>query len=948
MQNHCYTVSCTFLCTRLVSLTSKLAEEFVAHASNVNCLKIGKKSSRVLVTGGEDHKVNMWAIGKPNAILSLAGHTSAVESVTFDAAEVVVVAGAASGTIKLWDLEEAKIVRTLTGHRSNCISVDFHPFGEFFASGSLDTNLKIWDIRRKGCIHTYKGHTRGINSIKFSPDGRWVVSGGEDNVVKLWDLTAGKLMHDFKYHEGQVQCLDFHPHEFLLATGSADRTVKFFDLETFELIGSAGPESAGVRSMVFNPDGRTVMCAMQDSLKVFSWEPLRCHDMVDVGWHKLADLCIHEGKLLGCSFNQSCVGVWVVDLQRVAPYHTGNSGWKDGPSAENKIGNNGNQVPQEVVATSHTKAESNTSNPHTVETAMKNVKITPPKAAESSNSQPPQSAPNSARRPANVLTTVPSTPTPTLASRRSSLATPKVAPSSGGSFRLSSRSDAHGGGSPRPSTAPESDHGLDDTRPTSTAGGVSMSTSKFYDRDSSKTFDRESSKFHDRDSSKFHDRDSVKFHVRDSSKFHDRDSPKTFDREPSKSYDREPSKSYDREPSKSYDREPSKSYDREPSKSYDRDSDRVRGDGGGDGDSDSLRTEPVPHMNRSRSARTSDATGRGMPSEYARRQAHLISHLGDKEDDATLNWNGARSYSSRKSPSFDVPLDNSLGRSHSFSDDSSRAQGTRNAPGTEASTTGRFEAGTTKALLAQWERKEKSRLLEKQTIVEKPVVLEKSLPQPRSYVVEKPGYHEAPSSGGVKTLGLDINSFVPKGSNIQSEKTISAAKHDTEVIEELLLQHHTMASIMQSRLTNMQVVRRFWNKNDMKGAIEAMKKMADQSVLVEVLSVFMEKSDLLTLELCYLLIPLLNGLLSTDNDRFLMTALELLGKLVDTFGSIIHATRISSPSIGVDLQAEQRLERCNMCYHELQAVGHSLLPLMRKGGDLTKAARNLQEALERV
>jgi katanin p80 WD40 repeat-containing subunit B1 len=41
----------------------------VAHASNVNCLKIGRKTSRVLVTGGEDHKVNLWAIGKPNSIL---------------------------------------------------------------------------------------------------------------------------------------------------------------------------------------------------------------------------------------------------------------------------------------------------------------------------------------------------------------------------------------------------------------------------------------------------------------------------------------------------------------------------------------------------------------------------------------------------------------------------------------------------------------------------------------------------------------------------------------------------------------------------------------------------------------------------------------------------------------------------------------------------------------
>lgn len=50
-------------------LDQGVSEEFVAHSSNVNCLKIGKKSSRVLVTGGEDHKVNMWAIGKPNAIL---------------------------------------------------------------------------------------------------------------------------------------------------------------------------------------------------------------------------------------------------------------------------------------------------------------------------------------------------------------------------------------------------------------------------------------------------------------------------------------------------------------------------------------------------------------------------------------------------------------------------------------------------------------------------------------------------------------------------------------------------------------------------------------------------------------------------------------------------------------------------------------------------------------
>lgn len=41
-------------------------------------------------------------------IQSLCGHTSPVESVAFDSAEVLVLAGASAGAIKLWDLEEAK------------------------------------------------------------------------------------------------------------------------------------------------------------------------------------------------------------------------------------------------------------------------------------------------------------------------------------------------------------------------------------------------------------------------------------------------------------------------------------------------------------------------------------------------------------------------------------------------------------------------------------------------------------------------------------------------------------------------------------------------------------------------------------------------------------------------------------------------------------------------
>lgn len=49
-------------------------------------------------------------------------------------------------------------------------------------------------------------------------------------------------------------------------------------------------------------------------LQVYSWEPVICHDAVDMGWSTLGDLCIHDGKLLGCSFYRNSVGVWVGDI----------------------------------------------------------------------------------------------------------------------------------------------------------------------------------------------------------------------------------------------------------------------------------------------------------------------------------------------------------------------------------------------------------------------------------------------------------------------------------------------------------------------------------------------------------------------------------------------------------------------------------------------------------
>lgn len=793
-------------------------QEFVAHASNVNCLKIGKKSSRVLVTGGEDHKVNMWAIGKPNAILSLSGHSSAVESVTFDSAEALVVAGAASGTIKLWDLEEAKIVRTLTGHRSNCISVDFHPFGEFFASGSLDTNLKIWDIRRKGCIHTYKGHTRGVNSIRFSPDGRWVVSGGEDNIVKLWDLTAGKLMHDFKCHEGQIQCMDFHPQEFLLATGSADRTVKFWDLETFELIGSAGPETTGVRAMIFNPDGRTLLTGLHESLKVFSWEPLRCYDAVDVGWSKLADLNIHEGKLLGCSYNQSCVGVWVVDISRVGPYAAGNVSRTNGHN-EAKLASSGHPSVQQLDNNLKTNM-ARLSLAHSTESGIKEPKTTTSLTTTEGHSSTPQRAGiafSSKNLPA-------SSGPPSYVSTPKKNSTSRVQPTT--NFQTLSRPDIV------PVIVPRSNS----LRPETTS-------------DAKKEMNNVG-----------------------------RVVPSTVS---------------------------TKSSDVIKSGSNRDESDKI----------DSINQKRMTGNDKT-------------DLNIARAEQHVSSRLDNTNTSSVVcdgnqpaaRWIGAAKFR-RNSPVDPVvsPHDRSPTFPWSATDDGVTCQPDRQVTAPELSKRV-VEPGRARALVASWETREKA------LTADTPVL-----------VSGRP-----PTSPGV-----DMNSFIPRGSHGTSESDWTVSD-DNSAIEELMQQHNTFTSILQARLTKLQVIRRFWQRNDLKGAIDATGKMGDHSVSADVISILIERSEIFTLDICTVILPLLTRLLQSETDRHLTVAMETLLVLVKTFGDVIRATISATPTIGVDLQAEQRLERCNLCYVELENIKQILVPLIRRGGAVAKSAQELSLALQEV
>ncbi|KAF0686006.1 Aste57867_22160 [Aphanomyces stellatus] len=305
----------------------------MAHSSNVNCFRFGKKSGQVAVSGGDDTNVNLWRIreNETKNIMSLAGHSSPVECVIFDPSEKRVVAGSKSGAIKAYDMESAKVYRTLKGHMSNCTTIDYHLYGDYVASGALDTNVKIWDLKSKNCVQTFKGHTNEVTCVGFTPDGRWLTSGSADGSLKIWDLTAGKLLKEFSDHDGAITSLDFNPEEYILVSAASDKTIRFWDLQEFELLGLTPIDNTittCISHTISEPySGKYAVCSSHDAIKVWSYDTsVHCHDTL--AWNnspgaseRLGDTLVTDNlQLFGGSFTNAFISIWRVDLTQLQPF----------------------------------------------------------------------------------------------------------------------------------------------------------------------------------------------------------------------------------------------------------------------------------------------------------------------------------------------------------------------------------------------------------------------------------------------------------------------------------------------------------------------------------------------------------------------------------------------------------------------------------------------------
>ncbi|XP_039686177.1 katanin p80 WD40 repeat-containing subunit B1 homolog KTN80.2 isoform X2 [Medicago truncatula] len=991
----------------------------------------------------------------------------------------------------------------------------------------MDTNLKIWDNRKKGCIHTYKGHSQGISTIKFTPDGRWVVSGGFDNVVKVWDLTAGKLLHDFNFHDGHITSLDFHPLEFLLATGSADRTVKFWDLESFELIGSARREATGVRSMAFHPDGRTLFSGHEDGLKVFSWEPVICHDTVDMGWTKLGDLCIHDGKLLGCSYYRNSVGVWVADISLIEPYGDGLDLKKDigteqkhslkgsklenvevdvGPTAgfrsispdESKEIKNiyidssgGKPVSLQRSASYHSAKvdlaeeskeiydlETLKQNPATKVHVKSNEQetrksIIVPNIPDSKDSAKPvketitfsKTKPGMLLKPAHVrrastgrfdvdrFSDVNSRTFCDTASKLDSAKFPKFESYVGSQNEVKeSCEDKH----PIKNVTDKSNKTVspykifnlakrvesstcnEEITPVKYVNGVAVvrgRTRSLVERFERReivqvnedeinaplpTINEAGVNIHNEDqtnsypTSVFERKEIIPCNEDQTSEtpsvvFERKEKiPRNEDQtseSPSTAFERKeriprnevqtnayPPMVFERKEKLPRDEDQT---NESPSSVFERKEKIPRDEGQTNASPSTVfeMKERIPRSEVQTNAPPSVVFERKdrIPRTEVQTNAPPSTVFERKEriprDEVQTNASPSTVFERKERiPRIEVQTNASSSVVFERKERIPRNEVQANAPPSTVferkERIPRSEGQTNASPSMVFERKERIPRSEVQTNA--PPSLERKERIPRNVVQTNASLtlvserKERISRNGVQanaSLAMvserkeriprneDRNNFpsipntpsdidespspnIPKLEPQVSQRD-SSSPNEMAIIEGLMETHDVTLSNLRSRLTKLQVVRHFWERNDIKGAISALRKLPDQSVQADVISVLMEKMEILTLDLLASLLPVLTGLLDSKTERHVKVSLDMLLKFAAVFGSTITATISAPPSVGVDLHREQRRECCNECFMELQKVQTILPMLIRRGGLLAKSSMELNLVLQR-
>jgi len=204
------------------------------HEGSIRRVAISR-DGKTLASGSQDHTVKVWDLSTGTHIHNLQGHGGSVDCVAISADGKTLISGSRDGRIRMWNLSTGRLRSILDGDLSPVVCVAISRDGKTLVSGSPDCTVKVWNLSTGMLTHNLQGHERPVRGMAISTDGKTLASGSDDHAITVWDLPTGHGVCLLNSHNGSVASALISSDQKKLISGSIDGTIKVWDLSILVL-----------------------------------------------------------------------------------------------------------------------------------------------------------------------------------------------------------------------------------------------------------------------------------------------------------------------------------------------------------------------------------------------------------------------------------------------------------------------------------------------------------------------------------------------------------------------------------------------------------------------------------------------------------------------------------------------------------------------------------------
>jgi len=227
--------------------------------------------------------------------------------------------------IHVYDRDRAEPVWRLDGHKEDALCGAFSLDGAILATGGMDKSVRLWNLKTGGQQDELKRHDGSVLAVCFLPDRKTLTSLSRDRIC-LWNWADGKFLREFKVRGTSIIGMAVSAHGDHLAGFCHGGTIIVWDLATGSVLHPVEGHRACVNSLVFSPDGKTLVSGGDDAVFVWDISKQKIQNRVETPAERLAFLpqSIRDSgshtKLMVANFHRT-PELWDISLDPPAMGH---------------------------------------------------------------------------------------------------------------------------------------------------------------------------------------------------------------------------------------------------------------------------------------------------------------------------------------------------------------------------------------------------------------------------------------------------------------------------------------------------------------------------------------------------------------------------------------------------------------------------------------------------